>query len=93
MISNNSRKLQEKQASLSGRSRIWGTIFFFFFFEVLVLLDLDVPSCNLVQYQGKLMKQPLKNDQKKSNFRHNFGPFGPNLGSQRFFSAFTPTNS
>ena len=70
-----------------------GHLFFFFFFEVLVLLDLDVPSCNLVQYQGKLMNQPLKNAKRLSNFRHNFGPFGPNLGFQRFFSGFTPTSS
>ena len=42
--------------------------FFCFFFEVLVLLDLDVPSWNLVQYQGKLMNQPLKNDKKNLIF-------------------------
>ena len=43
-----------------------------------------VPSCNLVQYQGKLMNQTCKND-KKPNFGPDFGPFGPNLGPKKFF--------
>ena len=31
---------------------------------------------------------------KKPNFMPNFGPSGPNLGSQKkFFVSFTPTNS
>ena len=36
------------------------------------MLDI-VPSCNLVQYQGKLTMQPCENN-KNPNFRPNLGP-------------------
>ena len=38
-----------------------------------------------MQFQEKLMNQTSEND-KNSSFRHNFSPFGPNSGSQIFFS-------
>ena len=41
-----------------------------------------VPSCNLVQYQEKLMMQPQEND-KNHNFKPNFGP-------PKFFSMVLP---
>ena len=41
-----------------------------------------VPSCNLVQYQEKLMIQPQEND-KNHNFKPNFGP-------PKFFSLVLP---
>ena len=42
-----------------------------------------VPSCNLVQYQGKLMNQTLKND-KKPYFGPDFDLFDPNVGPKKF---------
>ena len=62
------------------------------FLEVLTRLVFGiVPSCNLVQYQGKLMKQTWKND-RKPNFGPDFVPFDPNLVPQRFFGGFTSTS-
>ena len=46
---------------------------FFWRFELYEMLDI-VPSCNLVQYQGKLMMQTLENGEK------------PNFGPPKFFS-------
>ena len=58
-----------------------------FFCEGSILLDVDiVPSCDLVQYQGKLMMQPWENA-KSPNFRPNLGP--PIF----FFMGFTSTSS
>ena len=37
------------------------------------------------------MDHTLKND-KKPNFRPDFGPFGPGLGHQSFFAGFTSTS-
>ena len=37
-----------------------------------------------MQFPGKLMKQTWENG-KKFKFGPDFGPFGPNLGSQSFF--------
>ena len=49
------------------------------FFESSALLDVDiVPSCDLVQYQGKLMMQPWENGK------------SPNLGPPIFFSWVLP---
>ena len=42
-------------------------------------------SSHYMQFQEKLMNQTSEND-KNSSFRHNFSPFGPNSGSQIFFS-------
>ena len=36
---------------------IWATKIFFLRFQLYYMLDI-VPSCNLVQYQGKLIMQP-----------------------------------
>ena len=51
---------------------IWATKLFF---EVSALLDMldTIPSCNLVQYQGKLMLQPWENF-KNPNFGPSLGP-------------------
>ena len=64
---------------------IWA-INFFLRFQLYYMLDI-VPSCNIVQYQGKLINQTWKND-KKPNFGPDFGLFGPNLGFQGFFTGF-----
>ena len=45
------------------------------------MLDI-VPSCNPVQYHGKLMMQSLENDEKPN--------LGPNFGPPNFFSWFLP---
>ena len=45
---------------------IWATIFFFFRFQLYYMLEIS-PSCNPVQYQGKIMIQNRQNEQ-KSNF-------------------------
>ena len=59
---------------------IWATKFFF---EVSALRNVRiVPSCNLVQYQAKLMMQPSEN-LKNPNF-------GPNLGEPNFFPWVSP---
>ena len=57
---------------------IWATKFFL---EVSALRNVRiVPSCNLVQYQAKLMMQPSENLKNPK--------FGPNLGAQIFFRGF-----
>ena len=45
---------------------------FFWSFQLYYKLDI-VPSCNPVQYQGKLMMQTWENGE-NSNFELNFGP-------------------
>ena len=42
-------------------------------------------SYHYMQFQGKLMNQILENG-KKPSFGPDFGPFGPNLCQQFFFS-------
>ena len=97
-----------KQASLSGHSMTIGQkrsfksqlgpqFFFLFFFlrrQVYQMLGI-VPSCNLVQYQGKLMTQPWK-DGKNCNFEPNLGPKNFSHGFylyQQFNAGFTSTSS
>ena len=47
------------------------------------MLDI-VANYHCVQFQGKLMNQTSENG-KKPSFGPNFGPFGPNRGSNYFF--------
>ena len=57
---------------------IWDAVFlvfFFFKFQLYCMLG-TVPSCNLVQYQWKLILQPGENGKNPN--------FGPNLGSPIF---------
>ena len=51
----------------------------------LYLILYIVASYHCMLFQGKLMNQPWENGRKPS-FGPNAGPFGPNLGSQFFFS-------
>ena len=67
--------------------------FFFFFFWGFGSTRFRCPKLKSCAISRKTNEPTFKKWQKKSNFRHNFGPFGPNLGSQRFFSGFTPTSS
>ena len=71
------------------------------------MLDI-VPSCEPVQYQGKLMMQPWEmnpmqfkgklmnqtwENDKKPNVGPNFGLFVPNFGPQILFQDFTSISS
>ena len=72
-------------------AKIYAPTFPFGRFYLYYFLDI-VPSYHPMQFKGKLMKQIGQND-KKPNFRSNFGPFGSNLGLQTFSAGFTSTSS
>ena len=71
---------------------IWGSRSFFYGFYLYYWLG-NIPSYHPMKFPGKLMNQTSKNVE-KPNFGPDFGPVGPNLGSQRvFFVGFTSTSN
>ena len=64
---------------------------FFREFYLYLLLDI-VPNYDPMQFKWKLMNKTWEND-KKSHFGPNFGPFHPNLDPKNFFVSFNSTSS
>ena len=62
-----------------------------FFLWVLTLLDVTRCKLSLYEISGETNETNLRKWQKKTSFRPDFSPFGPNLGPKEFFMDFTCT--